>query len=120
MHHFKKLKVWQKSIELVTQIYVITKTFPKEETFGLISQIRRCAVSIPSNIAEGSGRSSDKDTLTFLNYSLGSSFELETQLIIAANLSYVTSETSEALLAVVQEVQKMLYQLIKKLTPLDN
>jgi len=82
MQTHKDLKVWQKSIDLVTDIYAITNRFPKEEMHGLTSQIRRAAVSISSNIAEGSGRFSDKELVRFLFISLGSSSELETQLII--------------------------------------
>lgn len=77
---------------LVTSIYNSTKTFPKEETFGLTSQIRRCAISIPSNIAEGFGIDSNKDYLRFLNISISSLFELQTQLEIAKNISYLTTE----------------------------
>ena len=86
MNYVKELKVWQKAIELVTETYLKTQLFPKEEIYGLTSQIRRCAVSIPSNIAEGFGRKTDKDFSNFLSISLGSAFEFETQLIICKNL----------------------------------
>jgi len=82
MHNFKDLKVWQKSMDLAIDIYKATSLFPRDEKFGLVSQIKRCSVSIPSNIAEGSGRGSDKEFNHFLNISQGSAFELETQLII--------------------------------------
>ena len=88
MYH-KDMEVWKKSIELVTKIYEITKEFPNDEKFGLISQIRRAAISIPSNIAEGAARNSDKELVRFLDISLGSMAELETQLIIAENLKYL-------------------------------
>lgn len=88
MYH-KDMEVWKKSIELVTKVYEITKTFPEDEKFGLVSQIRRASVSIPSNIAEGAARNSDKEMLRFLDISLGSIAELETQLIIAENLKYI-------------------------------
>lgn len=88
MSNHKELDAWKLSIELVSEIYEITKTFPKEEIYGLTNQIRRCAVSIPSNIAEGSARQSDKELVQFLYISLGSLAELETQLIIAQKLSY--------------------------------
>lgn len=78
MKDFKSLKVWQKGIKLVIEIYKSTKHFPQEELYGLTSQMRRSSVSIPSNIAEGSGRSSDKDFHRFLEISIGSAFELET------------------------------------------
>ena len=89
MNYFKELKVWQKAIELVTETYLKTQNFPKEEIYGLTSQIRRCAVSIPSNIAEGCGRKTNKDFSNFLGISLGSSFEFETQLIICKNLNFI-------------------------------
>ena len=89
MHH-KDLEVWKKSIELVTNIYEITKSFPEEEKFGIVSQIRRAAISIPSNIAEGAARNSDKEMLRFLDISLGSIAELETQMIISEKLKYIS------------------------------
>ena len=79
-HNFKKLKIWQEGMELVVETYKVTKTFPSEEKYGLISQLNRCSVSIPSNIAEGIGRQSNKETIHFLYLSKGSSNELETQL----------------------------------------
>jgi len=87
-HNFRKLNIWIEGIELVNKTYQITKTFPSEEKFGLISQINRCSVSIPSNIAEGSSKSSEKHFKTYLETSLGSAFEWETQLIIALKLGY--------------------------------
>lgn len=92
MNTHKDLIAWQKSIDLVTEIYAITKEFPKEEVYGITSQIRRSAVSIPSNIAEGAGRRSHKELTQFLYYSLGSLSELETQLIISFNLKYIPQE----------------------------
>jgi len=83
MHNFKELKVWKAGIEICKTIFVLTRSFPGEEKFGLISQMTRSAVSIPSNIAEGCGRKSNKELHQFLNIALGSSFELETQIIIA-------------------------------------
>ena len=88
MYH-KDLEAWKKSIELVTKIYEITKTFPECEKYGIVSQIRRAAVSIPSNLAEGAARCSDKEMLRFLDISLGSIAELETQLIISEKLQYI-------------------------------
>ncbi|MDD3437007.1 MAG: four helix bundle protein [Candidatus Gastranaerophilales bacterium] len=88
MNH-KDLEVWKLAMEFITDIYSITKKFPKEEFYGLTNQIRRCAISIPSNIAEGSARQSDKELIQFLYIALGSVSELETQLIIARNLNYI-------------------------------
>jgi len=115
MSHFRKILVWQKSISLVTKIYKATRTFPKEETFGLTSQIRRSSVSIPSNIAEGSGRESTKDFLRFLYISLGSLFEMQTQLEIAKNIIYINEEEFNNLYEDSREIERMLASLIKKI-----
>lgn len=111
MNYFKELKVWQKAIELVTETYLLTKGFPKEELFGLASQIRRCVVSIPSNIAEGCGRKSSKDFNNFLGIALGSSFEFETQIIIAKNIGYLTEEQFLSLESEIQHIQNMIIKL---------
>lgn len=116
MHNFKELNVWQSSVNLATEIYRVTKTYPKNEMYGLTSQIRRCSISISSNIAEGAGRSGKKEFRYFLNIAYGSSFELETQLIISKNLNYVDHEKFEFLNEKIVEIQKMLYKLIKSLT----
>ncbi len=100
-------------MQLVTLIYEETKTFPDEEKFGLISQMRRCAVSVPSNIAEGWGRMSRKNYIQFLRISRGSLFELETQLLITKELKY--SNTSKTIESLIIEVSKMLNALISKL-----
>jgi len=92
-HH--DLEVWQAGIKLVSEVYEITEAFPKQERFGLAQQIRRCAVSVPSNIAEGSARLSDREFLHFLGVARGSLSELETQLIIAKELGYLNSIPSE-------------------------
>lgn len=115
MKDFKSLKVWQKGIKLVVDIYKTSNSFPKEEQYGLTSQIRRSAVSIPSNIAEGSGRNSDKDFHRFLEISLGSSFELETQIIIAHELEFLSDTEFNDLNDKVQEEQKMISGLQKSL-----
>ena len=114
MNKFKELKVWSKSIDLVVKIYHITQSFPKEETYGLISQIRRAASSIPSNIAEGAGRMSSGDFKHFLNVARGSAFELETQLIIADKLDYAVSDFDD-LITELNEIQKMITGLQKSL-----
>ncbi|MCP2027705.1 four helix bundle protein [Flavobacterium sp. HSC-32F16] len=115
MSHFRKILVWQKSISLVTKIYKATSTFPKEEMFGLTSQIRRSSVSIPSNIAEGSGRESTKDFLRFLYISLGSIFEMQTQLEIAKNIIYINEEEFNLLYEDSREIERMLASLIRKI-----
>jgi len=115
MHHFKELNVWQKSTQLATNIYDLTTQYPKQETYGLTSQIRRCTISISSNIAEGAGRFSKKEFRHFLNIAYGSSFELETQLIISKNLKYVDDDSFETLNNKITDVQKMLYKLIKSI-----
>ncbi|WP_321376081.1 four helix bundle protein [uncultured Draconibacterium sp.] len=108
MKDFKNLKVWQKGMKLVVDIYKSTKLFPQEELYGLTSQIRRSAVSIPSNIAEGAGRGSNKEFSRFLDISLGSSFELETQIILAHELEFISESEFETLTDKVQEEQKMI------------
>lgn len=92
MHNFKKLAIWIKSVEFVTDIYKVTNTFPSHERFGLISQLQRAAVSVPTNISEGSAKTSNKDFARFLEISLGSTFELETELLVSLNLSYIDVE----------------------------
>ncbi|MFB9110862.1 four helix bundle protein [Flavobacterium gyeonganense] len=115
MSDFRKLLIWQKSMSLVTKIYYSTNNFPKEEIFGLTSQIRRSSISIPSNIAEGSGRESDKDLLRFLNISVGSLFEMQTQLEIAKNISYLKEDDFNNLYEDSREVERMLVSIIKKI-----
>lgn len=115
MRTHKDLIVWQKSIELVKLIYKETQLFPKEELFGLVSQMRRAAVSIPSNIAEGYGRESKKECRHFVYISLGSASELETQLIIAKELDFMKEEAYICLISIVNEVIRMLSSLIKSL-----
>lgn len=115
MKDYKKLKVWEKSIELVLKIYKLTGSFPASEQYGLTSQIRRCAVSIPSNIAEGSGRQSEGDFNHFLNISKGSSNEMETQLIISNKLGYLKDDDFGSCLSGIEEIQKMLAGLQRSL-----
>ena len=111
MNYFKELKVWQKAFDLVTEIYTKSQEFPKEELYGLTSQIRRSAVSIPSNIAEGCGRKTNKDFANFLGISLGSAFELETQLIIAKNLNFMNSDDFKILENEIHHIQNMIIKL---------
>lgn len=115
----KDLIVWQKSIKLVIEIYRLLENFPKEEVFGLVSQIKRSAVSIPSNIAEGSGRGTRKDYRQFVRIALGSTNELETQLIIAKNLPSIKNLNYKKVDELLIEVLKMLIVLSKKLEPCD-
>lgn len=115
IHSYKDLTVWQKSIELVTAVYVFTKDFPKEETFGLSSQIKRAAVSIPANIAEGRFRGTRKDFLQFLRISYASGAELETELLIAENLNFGQKDKLRQARKLLLEVMKMLNAIIGKL-----
>ncbi|WP_343328663.1 four helix bundle protein [Polaribacter staleyi] len=105
-HNYKNLKIWKIGIEIVDDVYLIINEFPKDEKFGLVSQISRCSVSIPSNIAEGSSRT-DKSFSHFIDIALGSSFELETELIIACNRNYINKEQLTKIEAKIQEFQKM-------------
>ena len=109
---YRDLIVWQKAMELVKDTYLLTKIFPKEEFYGLTSQIRRCAISIPSNIAEGRGRNSDKEFVRFLQISLGSLYELQTQLELSLELGYVSN--IDNLLNLSIEIEKMINTLISK------
>ena len=109
---YKDLIVWQNSIDLVTQVYAVTAIFPNREQYGLTSQMRRAAVSIPSNIAEGQSRASAAEFRQFLSISLGSAGELETQLIIAARLKYIAEDESIRLCESVVEIRRMLRGLI--------
>ncbi len=116
MESYQKLGVWKKAIELVTDIYEITKTFPKEEIYALTNQIRRAAISIPANIAEGWGRNMTKEYIQFLRIARGSLLELETHLIISVNLQYLNSQTLGILLQKTQEINKMLNSLVNSLS----
>lgn len=115
MHQYKELKIWQKAMELVTRIYQVTNGFPNGEKFGLVSQINRCAVSIPSNIAEGAGRNSEKEFVRFLAISHASSFELETQLIISRNINYLSNDILNEFTDQITELQKMNFALQSRL-----
>lgn len=110
---YKNLIVWQNSINLCVLIYEILEKFPEIEKYSLSHQMRRAAVSIPSNIAEGIGRSYEKDTLKFLYISKGSLFELETQIIICQKVKYLNEEIVSQLLLKIDEIKKMLNNLIK-------
>ena len=113
---YKNLKIWEKGMVLVKLIYELTKKFPKEEIYGLTSQIRRSGISIPSNIAEGSQRGSDKDFANFILIAKGSLAELETQIILAADFTYIQNDELEIILSKTDELDKMLLAFHKKLT----
>src|SRR5919109_112941 len=105
---YKDLVVWQKAMNLVYAVYDATQHFPKHELYGLVSQMRRCAVSIPSNVAEGKGRSSDRDFCLFLQHSRGSVYELDTQILISQELGYIDRTAAEKLSASTHEVGRLL------------
>ncbi|MBQ0020389.1 MAG: four helix bundle protein [Bacteroidales bacterium] len=109
---YRNLKVWNDSMYLVTKVYEVTSSFPASEIYGLTNQLRRAVVSIASNIAEGYGRSSNKDLVHFLYVSLGSSNELDTQIQIAYNLKYVTYESFKEIDVLNESINKMLHSLI--------
>ena len=115
MKTYRDLLVWQKAITFVTKTYKATKMFPKEELYGLISQMKRSAISIPSNIAEGYGRKSRNDYLRFLQIAMGSLFEIQTQLEIARNLGFVPEDSFNELYENSREIERMLSSLIRKL-----
>jgi len=115
IHSYKELIVWQKSIELVTAIYTLTENFPKEEIFGLTSQIRKASVSIPSNIAEGRYRGTRVDYLHFLRIAYGSGAELETQIEISKRLSKTKILNYNEIDSLIEEIMKMLNVMINKL-----
>lgn len=105
VHNFRELKIWKESLVLVKNVYLLTSKLPKDEKFGLVSQINRCAVSIPSNIAEGSGRTTEKEFLHFLNIAISSSYELETQLILVEDIFNIQTKN---VLIELETLQKMI------------
>ncbi|MEI7803014.1 MAG: four helix bundle protein [Bacteroidota bacterium] len=115
INNYKELIVWQKAVELTVLIYSVVNNFPKEEKFGLISQVTRSSVSIPSNIAEGAGRGSKKEFSQFLSIAMGSCFEMETQLIIANKLGWIDEEKFQDLINRKDEIQKMIFGLKQSL-----
>ena len=115
MRNFKELKIWQKGLEIAVNCYKLTSSFPKEEKYGMVSQITRSAISISSNIAEGSSRHSEKDYHRFVEIALGSSFELETQILIAKTVDFGNKGLIEQILIAIDEEQKMLMRFMSKL-----
>ncbi|MBB4805232.1 four helix bundle protein [Chryseobacterium defluvii] len=109
MHNFEKLIFWKKSIELAKDMYILCAELPKDEKFGLISQIKRSVISIPSNIAEGAGRNNDGEFYHFLGIANASSFELQTQLILIKELGLVNIEKIDTLISALNEIQRMIY-----------
>lgn len=109
MHRFKQLEIWRQSRQFCTQIYLVTNHFPNEERFGLTTQLRRSSVSIPSNIAEGSSRKSNKDFARFLEIAIGSAYEIETQLLISNDLGFIEEEKLNPLLSKIELINKMIY-----------
>ncbi len=116
MHNFKNLTVWQKSIDLTAEIYSLTMNFPADEKYGLTSQLRRAAVSIPSNIAEGAGRKSCREFKHFLSISTGSAFELETQIIVSNRLKLIDETFMNEVILKITEIQKILFGLEKSVS----
>lgn len=112
---YRDLKVWNRAMDLVVRSYEVTKGLPKSEQYGLISQIQRAAVSIPANIAEGKGRKHLGDYLRHLSFARGSLMELETHMLIAERLGYITSQQAEAILSLTEEVSRMLSSLQRAL-----
>jgi four helix bundle protein len=115
MHKLEDLKIWNKAMDIAVKTYLLSADFPKEEKFGLTSQIRRSAVSVPSNIAEGAGRNTKGEFKNFLGIASGSSYELFTQLILSYKLKLVEKDLVDPIISEVLEVQKMNYALIKSL-----
>jgi four helix bundle protein len=114
---YTDLEVWQAAMNLAEDIYRITKTFPKDETYGLTIQLRRASVSVPSNIAEGKGRSSDKELAQFLCHSRGSLFEIETQVNLARRLGYLDAQRAESILRKAARVGQLLNGLLRAFRP---
>ena len=120
MKTFRDLLIWQKSMTLVTKNYQLTQKFPKEEIFGLTSQIRRCTVSIPSNIAEGYGRQSNKEFGRFLNIAVSSLFEYQTQIEIAKNVNYINEKEFNQLYENSRELEAMIISFTKKVNSVNS
>ena len=120
MRNFRNYKIYQDAMEIAKMTYIVTGAFPKSEIYALSAQLNRAAVSIASNIAEGASRDSEKDFAHFLEISLGSSFEVETQLVIAKDLGYDKEGIISGLLDKIQRIEKQINQLIRKIRPIAN
>lgn len=117
---YRDLRVWQRAMELVFGVYNVTRSFPKDELHGLVSQMRRAAVSVPSNIAEGKGRLTDRDRAHFYSQARGSLLELETQILIAQRLEYVFEARAKSLIETSAELSRMLNALIERIRPTER
>ena len=115
VQNYRELIVWQKAMDLVELVYQATKAFPKEELYGLTNQVRRAAVSIPSNIAEGQARQSTAEFKNFLSIAQGSRAEVETQIMITQRLRYISQQQADQILALSEEIKRMTYSLTAKL-----
>ena len=115
MHNFKKMKIWQEACNLVTNIYKLTERIPVSERYGLISQLQRAAVSIPANIAEGAGRTTNLEFKRFLDIAIGSAFELETLVILAGNLGFISEEDTTTSTTNINNLYKMIISFKKQL-----
>ncbi len=115
-HNFRKLTIWKEGVQLAKETYSTTKSFPKSEQYGLSNQMQRCAVSIPSNIAEGTAKGTDKHFLQYLETALGSAFEWETQLIISFEIGYISDETYKHLEIKIQAIQGMITRFMESLS----
>jgi len=120
MHKLKELKIWNKAIDVCLAVYKATGTFPKEEIYGLTSQLRRAAVSVPSNIAEGAGRNTDGEFAQFLGIATGSAYELQTQVVIFEKLNLMTGQHAEKVLHDIDELLKMTYSFKQKIKSKTN
>lgn len=114
---FRDLQVWRRSMELARKVYAVTNTFPRSETFGLTSQLRRAAVSVPSNIAEGRGRLTDKGFAVFLAQARGSLYELETQIELAASLGFTDAQQAQSLITEAAQIGAMIQSLLAGMRP---
>ena len=115
MHNYKNLKIWHEAMDLVTEVYSLTKKFPEQERYGLTSQLQRAAVSIPSNIAEGTSRASQKEFKHYLSISMGSAFEVTTQLELSFRLSYINEEEKDRILSLNDLLQRKIQSFSKQL-----
>ena len=115
MNNYKELNIWKGSIELVKKIYTITSEYPRNERFGLVDQIKRASISVPSNIAEGSGRDTLPQTSHFINIALGSLCELETQIIVSTELNFIPKDEAHQILNDVIKLKKMTWSYLKSL-----
>lgn len=118
--NYKELKVWQKAMDLTVEVYKLVKLLPKEETYALSDQMRRAVVSIPSNIAEGQGRNSDKEFIQFLSFARGSLWELETQIEICLRIGYIDQSLTTNIYNLIAEISKMINVLSNSLKPQTN